>query len=208
MPALARMLGLRFHDPELINEAQQLYEALIADSPKRQLYRYRFSEMLAETGRVEASDDQLVQAVAADPEMGESVWRLGVFRWHYKNQAETGSKMIIQAADGICRHLLSSSAEATLLAQAFLMQGDLAGLRSMERRIEELPPEDQKRASTYLDLARLQEQAGLLAERDHLLRLAAVRDVAVGARLAPLFDGRVGTIAEAERLATLAAKSP
>ena len=38
--------------------------------------------------------------------------------------------------------------------------------------------------------------------------IAAARDVAVGARLAPLFNGRVGTIAEAEQLAARAARNP
>jgi O-antigen ligase len=206
MPALARMLGLRSHDRELLNESQRLYEELIAGSPRRQLYRYRFAELLAETGRVEASDDQLAQAVAADPEMGESVWRLGALRWQREDQAELGSKMIVQAANGTCRHFLSSSEDASLLAKAFLVQGDLAGLRSMERRLGELT-EDQRPAS-YLEIARLQEQAGLLTERDRMLRTAAARDVALRARLAPLLDGRVGTIAEAEQLAALAAKSP
>jgi O-antigen ligase len=199
MPALAYMLGLRARDPALIIESQQLYEALIAGSPKRQLYRYRFAELLADTGRIEASDDQLVQAVAADPEMGESLWRLGAFRWQHENQAQIGSKMIIEAANGICRHPLSNSGEVSLLAQAYLLQGDRAGLRSMERWISELPAADQP-ASTYLEIARFQEQAGLLAERDQMLRIAAVRDVSVRARLASLFDGRVKTIAEAEGL--------
>jgi O-antigen ligase len=208
MPALARMLGLRSHDPALLNEARQLYEALITSSPKRQLYRYRFAELLAETGRVEAAGDQLVQAVAADPEMGESVWRLGDFRWRHQNQAEIGSKMIVQAADGVCRHQLSSSSEASLLAKAFLAQGDLAGLRSIERRISEIPKEDPPQTSAYLDIARLQEQAGMLVERDRMLRIASGLDVTVSARLASLLDGRVRTIAEAERLAALAATNP
>ena len=208
MPALGRMLGLRAHDPQLLNESRQLYEALITSSPKRQLYRYRFAELLAETGRVEAAGDQLAQAVAADPEVGESLWRLGDFRWRHQNQAEIGSKMIVQAADGICRHPLSSSEDASLLAKAFLVRDDLAGLRSMEQRISELPAEDQQRASTYLDIARLQEQAGLLVERDQMLRIAAVRDVAVSARLASLLAGRVATIAEAERLTAPATATP
>lgn len=208
MPALGRMLGLRAQDPALLNESRQLYEALITSSPKRQLYRYRFAELLAETGRVEAAGEQLRQAVAVDPEMGESVWRLGEFRWRYQNQVEIGSKMIVQAADGVCRHWLSSSEDASLLAKAFLVQDDLAGLRSMERRMGELPPQESRTASAYLDIARLQEQAGLFAERDQMLRIAAVRDAALGARLAPLFSGRVATIAEAERLAAMAATNP
>ncbi|HEY5284987.1 MAG TPA: O-antigen ligase family protein, partial [Polyangia bacterium] len=207
IPALARMLALRSGDQELTNEAQRLYEALIAGSPQRQLYRYRFAEMLASTGRIEAAGDQLVQAVAADPKIAESLWQLGVFRWQHENQAEIGSQMIVQAADGICRHPVSSSAEAILLAHAFSVQGDQSGLRSMEQRISALPAEDRP-ASTYLDIARLQEQSGLLAERDRMLRIAAVRDATVGARLAPLLDGRVRTISEAERLTTLAVTNP
>ena len=208
MPELAYMLGLRSGDPELIREARRRFEALIAGSPQRQLYRYRLANLLAKTGHVEASGDQLIQSVAADPEVGESVWRLGVFRWQQENQAEIGSKMIVQAADGICRHPLFNSAEASLLAQAFWVQGDLAGLRSMERRIWELPAEDRRPASTYLEIARFQEQAGLLAERDRMLRIAAARDATVGARLASLFDGRVKTIAEAEQLAAPPATNP
>jgi O-antigen ligase len=208
MPALAFMLGLRAHDRELINEAQRLFEALIAGSPRRQLYRYQFANLLAETGRLQASSDQLAQAVEADPEMGESLWKLGVFRWEHEGQAQIGAKMIVQAADGTCRHPLSNSGEASLLARAFLVQGDLAGLRSMERRISAVPPDAPTQTSDYLEIARLDEQAGLLAERDRILRIAAIRDVAIGVRLAPLFDGRVGTIAEAEGLAALAAKSP
>jgi len=199
LAALTLMLGLKSRDPELLDEAQRLYQALIAGSPLRQVYRYKFAKLLAETGRVDEGDEQLEQAVAADPESGDSVWRLGAFRWHYENEAEIGSQMIVRAADGICRHLLSSSEDANLLAQAFLAQGDLAGLRSMERRMSELPGADPRPASVYVDIARLQEQAGLLAERDRMLRIAAGRDTTVNAHLAPLFDGRVRTIAEAEQ---------
>jgi hypothetical protein len=53
----------------------------------------------------------------------------------------------------------------------------------------------------YLEIARFQEQAGLLAERDLMLQIAGARDAAVNARLASLFDGRARTIAEAEGLA-------
>ncbi len=172
------------------------------------LYRFQFANLLAKTDRLQASSDQLAQAVAADPEMGESLWRLGVFRWQREGQAQIGAKMIVQAADGTCRHPLSSSGEASLLARAFLVQGDLAGLRSMEQRLSEVPPDPPPQTSDYLEIARLDEQSGLLAERDRMLRIAALRDATVGLRLAPLFDGRVGTIAEAEGLAPLAAKTP
>ncbi len=208
MPSLAFMLGFRAHDPELINEAQRLFEALIAGSPQRQLYRYQFSNLLAETGRLQASSDQLAQAVAADPEMGESLWRLGVFRWQRESQAQIGSKLIVQAADGTCRHALSNSGEAMLLARAFLVQGDLAGLRSMGRRLSEMAPGAPPQTSDYLEIARLDEQAGLLTERDRMLRIATLRDGALGVRLVPLFDGRASTIAEAEGLAALAATNP
>jgi len=80
-----------------------------------------------------------------------------------------------------------------------LLQGDRAGLRSMEQRISDLP-EGARPASTYLEIARLQEQAGLLVERDRMLRIAAAQDVSVRARLVSLFDGRVKTITEAEGL--------
>ena len=115
---------------------------------------------------------------------------------------------MVQAADGVCRHLLSSSEDASLLAKAFLVQGDLVGLRSIERRISEIPEEDPPQNSAYLDIARLQERAGMLVERDRMLRIAAARDIAVRPRLAPLLDGRVRTIAEAEQLAALAATNP
>jgi O-antigen ligase/tetratricopeptide (TPR) repeat protein len=203
-PALAYMLGFISHDRALIDEAQRLYEALIASSPQHQLYRYRFASLLADTGRVQAADDQLTQALAADPDMGESVWRLGMLRWQHENQVQLGSKMVTQAANGMCRHQLSSSEEAVLLAQAFGVQGNLTGLSSMKRRMEELPPEDSHPASAYLDIARVQEQNGLFAERDSMLRIAAAKDASLGARLAPLFDGRVRTIAEAERTIAMA----
>jgi len=208
MPALANMVGLKSHDPGLLKEAQQRYEALIAGSPNRQLYRYRYASHLAETGRLQESGEQLVEAVATDPEMGESLWRLGAFRMEYETQPEMGSKLIVQAADGVCRHLLSSLAEAKLLAQAFLVQGNLEGLRSMERRISELPPEEPRPASTYLDIARIEEQAGLVAERDTMVRLAAAQDATLRARLAPLFNGRVATIAEAEQVMAPAVTPP
>jgi O-antigen ligase len=208
MPALAYMLGLKTHDPALIQEAQQLYEALIAGSPQRQLYRYRFANLLADTGRVQAADEQLVQAVAADPDMGESVWRLGMLRWQRENQVQAGSKMVTQAANGMCRHLLSSSEEAVQLARAFAIQGNLSGLSSMKQRMDQVPPEDGHPASAYLEIARAQEQAGLFTERDGTLRIAAGKDAALGARLAPLFDGRARSIAEAERTIAMATTKP
>jgi tetratricopeptide (TPR) repeat protein len=208
LPSLARILGLKSRDPQLLSEAQQLYEALIAGSPQRQLYHYRLAELFTETNRIEAAGDQLMQAFNADPEIGESTWRLGEFRWRYGNQAELASKMVVQSVNGACPRGLSSLGEAILLARAFLRQGDLEGLRSMELRIAQLPPQDQRSASLYLDIARLQEQAGLLAERDRMLGAAAARDATISARFAPLVDGRLQTIAEAEGVAALATRTP
>jgi hypothetical protein len=116
--------------------------------------------------------------------------------------------MLVQSVKGACPRALFSSGEAILLARALLVQGDLEGLRSMELRIAQLPLEDQRSASLYLDIARLQEQAGLIAERDRMLRAAAARDATIHTRLAPLFDGRLRTIAEADGLAALAARTP
>ena len=195
-------LGLKSHDPVLLDEAQRLYEALIAGSPRRQLYRYKFATLLVNTGRVQEADDQLAQAVAADPEIGDSLWMLGVLRWQYEKQSKVGSRMLVQAADGRYRHRLVSLSEAGLLAKAFLVQGDLEGLRSMERRMEELPGSDPQLATVYVSVARLQEEAGLAVERNRMLHIAARRDTQVSAHMAPLFDGRVRTIAEAERLTT------
>ena len=208
LPSLAHILGLKSHDPSLLSEAQQLYEALIEGSPQRQLYHYRLAELFTETTRIEAAGDQLMQAFNADPEIGESTWRLGVFHWRYGNQAELGSRMVVQSVNGTCPRGLSGSGEAILLARAFLLQGDLEGLRSMELRLAQLPPEYLRSASVYLEVARLQEQAGLLAERDRMVRAAAARDAALSARLAPLIEGRLRTIAEAEGVAALAATTP
>jgi len=207
-PALSYMLGLMSHDRALVDEAQRLYEALIASSPLRQLYRYRFASLLADTGRVQAADDQLSQAVAADPNMGESVWRLGLLRWQREDQVQSGSKMVTQAANGVCRHQLFTSEEAVLLARAFGVQGNLTGLSSMKQRMEEVPPEDGHPASAYLDIARVQEQNGLFADRDSMLRIAAAKDAALGARLSPIFDGRAHTIAEAESMIAMTAARP
>jgi hypothetical protein len=41
-----------------------------------------------------------------------------------------------------------------------------------------------------------------------MLRAGAARDATISARLAPLFDGLLQTIAEADGLATLAATTP
>ena len=186
----------------MLDEAQRLYEALIAGSPRRQLYRYKFATLLVNTGRVQEADDQLAQAVAADPEIGDSRWMLGVLRWQYEKQPKVGSRILVQAADGRYRHHLVSSSEAGLLAKAFLVQGDLGGLRSMERRMEELPGNDPQRSTVCVSVARLQEEAGLPVERNRMLQNAARWDTQVNVRMAPLFDGRVRTIAEAERLTT------
>ena len=208
LAGLTVILGLKFHDTELLNEAERLYEALIADSPQRQQYRIQYATLLAQTGRVEAGDAQLVQAAAVAPEVGEALWKLGVYRWQYEKQAPMGSRMMIQAVDATCRHYLTNWGDAGMLAQAFSVQGDLAGLRAMERRMRETLGEAPQPAVAYLDIARYQEKAGLFAERDRMLRMAAAQDSAVGARLAPLFDGRVKTIAEAEQLAPPAKTNP
>jgi len=193
-------LGRASRDPELSNEARLLYRQMVADSPRRQLYRYTYATLLAEGGHIQEGDAQLAQAFDEAPEMGDSAWALGAYRWRYEKQDVLGSKLIARGADGICRHPLSSSVEAGQLGQAFLVQGNLEGLRSMEKRMEGLFRTDPQLASIYVAIARYQEQAGLLAERDRMLQAAGERDVAVKARLAPLFDGRAKTIAEAEQL--------
>ena len=74
--------------------------------------------------------------------------------------------------------------------------------------MEELPPEYSRPASAYLDIARVQEQNGLFADRDSMLRIAAAKDAALGARLSPIFDGRAHTIAEAESMIAMTAARP
>jgi O-antigen ligase len=186
MAALTLMLGLKVGDQALLAEAELLYKALLAGSPQQQFYHYQLARLFAQTGRIDAGDDQLRQAVAADPQVGESVWRLGLYRWQYENQPQIGSQMLVQAAEGSCRRPLSNSDEAVVLGQAFGVQGNLAGLRSMERRMEELPAEDPRPSSAYRDIARFQEQAGLLAERDRMLGIAATRDATTKIAVAPV----------------------
>ena len=189
MAALTAMLGLKVRDKVLLDEAKRLYEALIEGSPRQQFFRSQLARLLVDRGQIGAGGEQLAAAVAADPEMGESIWWLGFHRWYYENQPRLGSQLIVQSMVGLCRHNLDNAEEAKLLAQAFLFQGDLTGLRSMEGRMQEWSPADPRTASVYLDIARFQEQAGLLVERDRMLRIAVVRDGGVGARLAPVFDG-------------------
>jgi O-antigen ligase/tetratricopeptide (TPR) repeat protein len=175
--ALTRILGLESKDPNLIAEAQRIYEILIEESPDRQFFRYQLASLLTQTGRLDAAENQLTSAVAIDPNMGESLWRLGVFRWFEKGQAESGSKLIVKGSVGFCHYIYWNSDEMILLAQAFFLQGDLAGLRSMEQRMkEDLPSEEPRPASAYRKIAGFQAQAGLSAESNRMLQIADARD--------------------------------
>ena len=196
---LISSVGRYGKDPALRAEAGPLYQALIAESPRRQQYRFDYSNWLLDSGNVNEARAQLEAAMAGDPSIGEPRWRLGTLLWRNLGQARAGAELMSRSQEGSCPHHFRSSMEIQQLAQAWSLLGDKERLKSLVGFVENLPPNDRPTV-VHLGIATYLEKMGLVAERDRVLDLARERDVTVVQRLAPLRDGRASTIAEAEKL--------
>ena len=197
---LISSVGRSTKDPALLAEAGQLYQALITESPRRQQYRFDYSNWLLETGDVQQAKAQVEAAMAGDPSLGEPRWRLGTLLWRNLGQARAGAELMSRSQEGSCPHHFRQTMELQQLAQAWSVLGDREHLKTMVGLVEGFSPVDRPTV-VHLGIASYLEKAGLIAERDRVLDLARERDVTVVQRLAPLRDGRASTIAEAEKLA-------
>ena len=196
---LLSAVGRSSKDPALLAEAGPLYQQLIAESPRRQQYRFDYSGWLLETGDVQQARVQLEAAKTADESIGEPRWRLGTMLWRNLGQAREGAELMSRSQEGSCPVHFRNTMEVQQLAQAWSILGDREHLKSMVGIVERFGKDDRP-TIVHLGIASYLESAGLLAERDRVLDLARDRDVTVVQRLKPLRDGRASTIAEAERL--------
>jgi len=170
--------------------AESLYRQSIAESPTRQINRFAYARFLTRLGRIPEAEDQYRKALASDPSIGESRWLLGQFLWRYLKQPDEGTRLMADAIEGdaINRYLASSPLEWVQLAQALGRQHRNDKLRALVAPLRALP-NGPGPASACLEIAKLLEDAGLVAERDQVLRLGIARNPSLASTVAPALGG-------------------
>lgn len=205
----ARMLyavGAATEDASLKNEGERRLRETLRDNPQRQSVMYALASMLAGSGRPDEAEGLLRKALAEEPRIGESHFRLGRFLWGVRHREAEGAALIAAGARAsYCPYWGASLEELSVTAAAFDRVGDKQGLTVLASTAHDLPPSPA--AAPYLALALHLERAGLLAERDGVLRFGMRHAPEVARHAAPVLQRKVTTLAEAERQGAASAQA-
>lgn len=205
--ALLLSLARTTKQPPLLAQAGEQFELLLAESPRRQQYQYDYAGWLVEAGRLKEAQAHLEFALNQYETSGESIWRLGVFKWRSLKQPGAGAELMRKAVLGKeCPYGPKSAMETQQLAQAYWTLGDREHLKGLVKAVEDFSKDDRP-TIVHLGIARYLEKSGLLGERDRVLRIAEERDPPLSAKLRPLREGRVKSVAEIEQSFAGAAES-
>lgn len=187
-------VGLEISDHALLAEADAGFRELRQSQPHRQEVAYRAGTFWAEMGRLDEAEAVLHQALKDDPRVGEAHYRYGHHLLRYRHDAKRGAAALRDGAQAQCQYLGRAPHEVLQVGRALARLGEVQTLRSMLSRIESGALADQER--TYLAFARSLEEAGLIAERDRVLRLGIQRAPAGAHVFRRVLDGEVPRIAD------------
>jgi tetratricopeptide (TPR) repeat protein len=170
--AYARLLhaiGVSTNNQPFRDESESRLREALQDHPKRQEVMFALGGILAAHGRLDEAEANFRKAFDEEPKVGESQFKLGRFLARYRDLPAQGASLIAEGVRASCPYFGSSMDELSDIAAAFVSLGDKQGLRLLVPVAENLKPTSSPRP--YLALASNLEQAGLLAERDQILRL-------------------------------------
>lgn len=200
-------LGKQTRDPAILAEAGQQIEHLLFESPRRQQFQYNYANWLVEMGRIGEAKAHLDFALSQGENMGESLWRKGVFTWRALEQSKAGAALMAQAMAVECAYGFKSAMEVQQLAQAYSVLGDREHLKGVVKYVEGFSKEDQP-TIVHLGIARYLEKHGLVEERDRVLQLAEQRDPRAAEHLKAWREGRLRTLADVEKAVTAPSSEP
>lgn len=181
-------------DPTKLNDrAESLYLQSIAESPNRQSHRFAYAGFLIRLGRIREAEEQYRQALAADPRVGQARWLLGTFLWSRLKQTDEATRLMADSLEGEerDRYVPASPLEWVQVAQALRWQQRASKLRTLADLLGQpgIMPEGPLSASACLEIAKMMEDAGLLTERDQLLRLGISRNSTLATTAGPVLAG-------------------
>ncbi len=199
------VVGKKENDTRLVDRAGSLYRQNIADSPRRQTYLLDYARFLAETGQLNEADDQIRDALALDPSVGEPLWELGRFVWNHRNRPAEGARMMAESYNtdpsNIDKFSPRDAREWQQLAQACSMVGEKEKLRGIVTAVRDFSKQDRP-SDVHLGIASYMEQMGLFVERDQVLRYARERNPGVAQIVDPVLAGKVALQVRRARNAT------
>lgn len=178
-------------------QAEVQYKEAIRTSPKRQQLHYSIARLYLEQGRKEEGLDSFKQALADNPDVGESRWYVGLSEMFDFNRLEEGAKEMAAAMNAKAPYRLKDTKEAVALGMAYSVLNDKEGFKAMLDMLSGLTG-----ASTqlYLEIARSAEKLGMLQERNLLLGAVVQADPSLAANLAPLQNGSASSIEDSFRM--------
>lgn len=177
--------------PEDADIADTNYQAAIKLSPKRQQLFYSYAHFLVDRGRKAEAFETLKQVVSFDPEIGESLWLLGLHEFFDQQMVQEGAKDLVKSMTVAYPYELKEAREAMALAIAYDTLGMKDELKGIIQLLPKLPQGD---LAVYVQIARVMEHQGLIQERDMILNALARLDPAIAQRLEPLTSGSVTSI--------------
>jgi O-antigen ligase/tetratricopeptide (TPR) repeat protein len=194
---LLHAVGVATRDQSLLNEGERKLREVLQDNPKRQQLMFALGANLAERGQLDEAEQLYRKARDEEPRVGESQFQLGRFLLRYRDLAAQGASYIAEGTRGICPYFGTNLDDVSVIATAFARLGDKQGLRSLVPIAEDARPTPSPRP--YWALASYLEQAGMMAERDRILRLGMKHSPEISKRAQLLLQGKVKTLAETEQ---------
>lgn len=170
------------------------YKTALKLSPKRQQLYFSYGRFLIDAKRPDEALEILKQAVSFDEEIGEAHWILGLHLFFDRKQLKEGGEELVKAMKVQFPYTMKEAQEAMALAMAYDALGDKEGLKEVMKLLPQLP---QAQLGVYVEIARVMEKQGLIAERDLILNALMKLDPSFVQRIAPLYAGTASSINEA-----------
>jgi O-antigen ligase len=177
--------------PENNALAEEQYKEAIRTSPKRQQLQYSIARFYLERNKKEEGLDYFKQALEFNPNVGESLWYVGLSTMFDFMKMEEGAAQMAAAMTAKAPYVLKDAREAVALAMAYEVLKDQEGMRSL---IKTLPSLNGGSSQMYLEIARILERMEMIDERNLILGAIAQADKAYIGKFLPLTQGTATTI--------------
>lgn len=176
---------------EAIAETERAYRAAIETSPKRQQLYYSFARFYTMLGRTGEAYDLLKQAVAFNPNVGDSWWYAGITAWFNIGNVNEGMDQVLRGYKAPSPYRLANVQEAVYVAQAGAARGDEDALLTL---LPQLPTLNGGTRELFLDIARAYEHVGLIEPRNIILNALEQADPGVTPLFLALRNGSATSI--------------